>query len=661
MRLKYQSYSHRAAEMASEIPRTIFSSLQSVFSVASQNFAVGFTYVLLVVFFAQLAFAQTSRDNDVDLPGTDFAFFLDQPEPSLCAAMCARDESCLAWTFVKPNKGQGPQATCWLKSGIPQPVAADCCISGVRLGAQGAPVEPNTDRPGGDYHNFETAGGQGACRAACTDDLRCAAWTFVSQDRVCWLKEFVPPSIVSNCCTSGVSSEWNIDRPGQDIRNFNLRAADPKLCRTACVLDNRCKAWTYVKPNTTQGPRPRCWLKNGIPTDRVDTCCISGIVRSLPNSEEATIFADGMPLANDSPTVSTVENPALTGIVTLRDPVRFSSTRSGESVSCCQRIVLTADRDVFPTPTGRVGRSTLVFVPEQTPIGRTWRFEAPAIRLPADHSIVRLTLSIDGDPVARDFMLRLADDVAALPVHVHTFRPLVGSGPITVTRENWFDWFEPAPVRLRAVTVRNALSGITETSVTKLAQSARSSPPDAIWQDTGVQFRLESFETIRQTQGLERNLFTTEEASQSFGGVCRSNTRLFGFHRSRQGERGIHIYVGSRIPPRGISGLSTVTPAGTCGPAIPSCPTRVDRNDFIVWAAGTRFSEFTLSHELGHYLGVSHPNDDFPCPRNSEVPPPNLMFPAADSRVLSDTQRTRARSLVCTYVRSWGLPDADCG
>ena len=50
--------------------------------------------------------------------------------------------------------------------------------------------------------------------------------------------------------------EWDINRPGSDFSNFNLPAPNPELCRDRCAQDPKCKAWTYVKPNTVQGPNP---------------------------------------------------------------------------------------------------------------------------------------------------------------------------------------------------------------------------------------------------------------------------------------------------------------------------------------------------------------------------------------------------------------------
>lgn len=71
--------------------------------------------------------------------------------------------------------------------------------------------------------------------------------------------------------------ELDTDRPGQDYSGFDLAAPDPGLCQSACNANPKCRAWSYVKPNTIQGPRPRCWLKSGVPSARASDCCISGV------------------------------------------------------------------------------------------------------------------------------------------------------------------------------------------------------------------------------------------------------------------------------------------------------------------------------------------------------------------------------------------------
>lgn len=71
--------------------------------------------------------------------------------------------------------------------------------------------------------------------------------------------------------------ELDTDRPGHNYKDFDLSDADPELCQRACDEDPKCKAWTYVKPNTTQGSQPRCWLKHTVPGPRGDECCVSGV------------------------------------------------------------------------------------------------------------------------------------------------------------------------------------------------------------------------------------------------------------------------------------------------------------------------------------------------------------------------------------------------
>jgi hypothetical protein len=67
------------------------------------------------------------------------------------------------------------------------------------------------------------------------------------------------------------------DRPGADISNFDLPQPNPTMCEERCAHDATCKAWTYVKPNTTQGTTPHCWLKNSIPLTQANNCCVSGV------------------------------------------------------------------------------------------------------------------------------------------------------------------------------------------------------------------------------------------------------------------------------------------------------------------------------------------------------------------------------------------------
>ena len=67
--------------------------------------------------------------------------------------------------------------------------------------------------------------------------------------------------------------ERNIDRPGFDYSNTPSLGAED--CSLACQLENRCRAFTFVKPGV-QGPSARCYLKTAVPRARRSACCTSG-------------------------------------------------------------------------------------------------------------------------------------------------------------------------------------------------------------------------------------------------------------------------------------------------------------------------------------------------------------------------------------------------
>jgi hypothetical protein len=164
-----------------------------------------------------VALAVQAREENVDRPGNDFNNFdLNVPPPGslsgpvdICRETCQRDSNCKAWTFVKAGV-QGPQPRCWLKNAIPAARPNNCCVSGVPVRL----FEPDVDRPGSDYNNFDLAAADpNLCKAACENDRpTCKAWTFVKagvqgpQPR-CWLKNAIPPAFTNNCCTSGAPQE----------------------------------------------------------------------------------------------------------------------------------------------------------------------------------------------------------------------------------------------------------------------------------------------------------------------------------------------------------------------------------------------------------------------------------------------------------------------
>ncbi|MCU0290389.1 MAG: PAN domain-containing protein [Thermoanaerobaculaceae bacterium] len=156
----------------------------------------------------------------------------------------------------------------------------------------GPGLEPGTNRPGGDYQDFDLEEARPElCRDACRRDPRCRAFTYVRPGvqgpaAHCWLKSEVPAAVPNSDCTSGVSEgaqkvpdfplESGTDRPGSDYRDFDLVEARPERCRAACSQEPRCLAFTYVHPGV-QGPSARCWLKSEVPPAKASDCCISGV------------------------------------------------------------------------------------------------------------------------------------------------------------------------------------------------------------------------------------------------------------------------------------------------------------------------------------------------------------------------------------------------
>jgi hypothetical protein len=156
------------------------------------------------------------------------------------------------------------------------------------------------DRPGGDYERFVVPSGDPAvCAARCDRDARCRAWTFSypgtaaiggSASAMCWLKNEVKPRVANPCCVSGVKGggllemrpgpiESSVDRTGGDYRQADVsKSPNAETCKQACEADNRCRAWTYVRPGYI-GASARCYLKEKITRPRRKPCCMSGVVR----------------------------------------------------------------------------------------------------------------------------------------------------------------------------------------------------------------------------------------------------------------------------------------------------------------------------------------------------------------------------------------------
>jgi hypothetical protein len=106
------------------------------------TFAFSFFFIL-VLFFDFYAAAGSATggeanpqreawvEQDVDRPGSDFQILWLRGGPEGCQAACAQHPLCRSYTYVRPGI-PGRLEGCWLKNGIPPPVADRCCVSGVK-------------------------------------------------------------------------------------------------------------------------------------------------------------------------------------------------------------------------------------------------------------------------------------------------------------------------------------------------------------------------------------------------------------------------------------------------------------------------------------------------------------------------------------------------
>ena len=84
--------------------------------------------------------------------------------------------------------------------------------------------------------------------------------------------------LISSAEPNGYPIEPSIDRAGGDYKNFDLPSdARAQDCQSRCYKEDRCQAYTYVKPGIQNPTAPRCWLKESVPTTTLNDCCTSGL------------------------------------------------------------------------------------------------------------------------------------------------------------------------------------------------------------------------------------------------------------------------------------------------------------------------------------------------------------------------------------------------
>ena len=224
---------------------------------------------------------QATIEMNTDRPGEDYAHTpLGSPDIERCRRMCVDDLRCASYTLTQYD------SVCHLKSGVPGPVPAGNCVSGVVV-IRPLTMGQNTDRPGNgwDYDHRAVESSPDSCRLRCIQDPKCASYTYVhpgvnSASAECYLKSVAAAPVTNrSCCVSGVgffrvaTTEPRTDRPGQDYAHLPLPVRNPALCRLRCAGDSRCVAYTYTWNDGV------CHLKSSIPQAIGNNgCCESGVV-----------------------------------------------------------------------------------------------------------------------------------------------------------------------------------------------------------------------------------------------------------------------------------------------------------------------------------------------------------------------------------------------
>ncbi|MEQ9144343.1 MAG: PAN domain-containing protein [Parvibaculaceae bacterium] len=102
------------------------------------HYAFAVVAYLLIAAIASPGFAASPAvfmERNTDRPGGDYRVITaGRDGPRHCAAECAGDDQCRAWTYVQVGN-EGPNATCHLKLTVPHPQATPCCVSGVTVGS----------------------------------------------------------------------------------------------------------------------------------------------------------------------------------------------------------------------------------------------------------------------------------------------------------------------------------------------------------------------------------------------------------------------------------------------------------------------------------------------------------------------------------------------
>ncbi len=363
--------------------------------------------------------------------------------------------------------------------------------------------------------------------------------------------------------------------------------------------------------------------------------------------------------------ISRYENSRISGELTLSlneaGPLVFTENAAGEQMACCERVFIQADRDIFrpsPLEPGKSLHTAFIRLiqPDTVLEGsyQAYSFESPSVHLPVDGMPVEISF-FQGQSKLRTIRIRLAKDIIVLPVHVHV---LVNSQRSFIAKQinanNVYRWFEQPLLLMSANSAQNEHTAARETTIKQDRVYDRVSylNADEVWQQAGIQFRLQTYELIQSPRH--------DELEHQILGGDREALNIAALHRERMHIPGIHIYVGRNATGiRDASGVSSM-PNCTMMSSESLKPTNAVALAWTMKSSIARNS-LVLAHEIGHFLGLDHTAENSPCGRDlvGDSESINLMN-GLSGVIVTEKQIKFARKMACLYTQQWGLKSPAC-